>query len=117
MTDEKDFRININLIRRYPKGFDIKTFSDGSIRLIKYNRCGKDQVNLSKSPYSWGHMDKYELTIEYEEKVLSEVIIIKRTSQNCYILIHQKENETVYQRLGSVPQIDEYFESLNSVQK
>lgn len=104
--------INLNLFDQNVIGdFRCRTLEDGSVRLIQYKdeSAGEVSFNLGYNGYNGKRV--FNVVVERENREIERVIIIIRSSENCYIVIGSDDNKSVYQRFANIAEISNFIKN------
>ncbi len=109
---EKSKNINLNLFDRNVLGdFRVLTLKDGSVRMIKYENEEKPKVTFKTSYTGYNGEQNFNISVERENRTVECVIIIIRSSVNCYIVMGADRNKSMYQRFANISEVSNFIKN------
>ena len=104
--------ININMLDPNVVGeFRMRQLEDGSIRLVRFENESAPTVNFKKSYNGYNNEQRFELVVPRENRLVDGMIIILRSSHNCYIVVGSDLKKSVYERLSSIKDVNEFIKN------
>ena len=109
---EKNKNINLNLFDQNVLGdFRVLRLTDGSVRMIKYENEEKPKVTFKPSYTGYNGEQNFNISVERENRTVACVIIIIRSSVNCYIVVGADRAKSLYQRFANISEVSNFIKN------
>lgn len=92
-------------------GFRVKELKDGSLVFIRYKDERAGAVHFKKLYDGYNGEQRYEITVDRENRLIECVIHLIRTSHNRYIVMGSTEEKTSYESVASIKEVNDYIKA------